>query len=105
MEKFIIKFEDKYSPGLLKSAGVASGIVGGLILILTGLILTIISYFEQNNFDTEEIILLVSGLAFLTIGAHSLDLIEKDKKSRRTALSKERALKIETCGKQEHFNQ
>ena len=94
MENVFIIFEDKDKPGFIKSVGVVGGIVGGLISMLTGLILSIISYFNRTSFHGVEMILLIASVGLLIIGAHSLDLIEKDKKARRIALCKDAGLTV-----------
>jgi hypothetical protein len=95
MENVIISFEDKNPPSFFKSVGVVGGIVGGLILMVTGLFLSATAYFRQTSFRGIEMLLFLGSLALLTIGAHSLDLIERDKKARRIALCEGKSLRID----------
>ncbi|MGI9036977.1 MAG: hypothetical protein ACR2GD_13200 [Pyrinomonadaceae bacterium] len=67
--------------------GAVGGIAGGLVMLLAGIILSAIAYFERINFHGGEVILIVAALAFLAIGAHFSDSIEK----------KEKAQKAERC--------
>ncbi|MGI8495488.1 MAG: hypothetical protein ACR2L1_09290 [Pyrinomonadaceae bacterium] len=56
--------------------GAIGGITGGLILMLTGIILSAIAYFDRMSFHGGEVILIVSAFVFLAIGAHFLDSME-----------------------------
>jgi hypothetical protein len=80
MKNGFLIFEDKHSPGLIKSALVAGGIVGGLILMFAGLILSTVSYFNRTNYYGVEMVLFAVSIALLVIGVHTIDLIEEGKK-------------------------
>jgi hypothetical protein len=86
MKNGFLIFEDKHSPGFIKSAMVAGGIVGGLISMLTGLILSTLSYFNRTNYQGVEMILFIASITFLVVGAHTLDLIEEDRANRKSAI-------------------
>lgn len=72
--------------------GAAAGIAGGLFLMVTGLILWIISYFERINFRGLDTALIVAGFIFLVIGSHFLDLIDEEKKTKRINYCREHGL-------------
>jgi hypothetical protein len=59
------------------------GVVAGLILMLTVLILPAFSYFERIRFEGLEMILTAAAFVFLGTGAHFLDLIDKEKKLKK----------------------
>ena len=58
----------------------AGGISGGILLMLTGLILWFVSGFENKNHDPWELIIFVSAFVFLGVGAHGLDLLHSAKR-------------------------
>lgn len=68
---------------LLKKFGATSGLSLGLILLVTGIILSVFAFFEKTNFDNAELIMIVTSFVFLGLGAHCLDLLEKGKISKR----------------------
>ena len=49
------------------------GITVGLLLLMTGLILSAVSYLNRSNFHGWEVILLVASFVCLAFGAQSLD--------------------------------
>lgn len=74
---------------LMMSVGVVAGIVGGLLLILIGLILSIISYFNQTNFHGLELMLFLGAFVLIAAGAHALDQYEAEEKAKRIAYCKQ----------------
>lgn len=82
-----IKNEIKHPPNnfsiLLKKFGATSGLLLGLILLVGGIMLSIFAFFEKINFDNIELIMIVSSFVLLSLGAHCLDLLEKDEKAKR----------------------
>ena len=76
----------KESFGFSKSfnlLGAITGFVGGVLLMISGLILSVIKYFNKENFHGWEVIILAASFPLLVIGAHCLDLIDKGKKSKK----------------------
>ncbi len=63
--------------------GAIGGIVSGFILMLTGLILSAISFFNRMNFQGWDVILIVAAFVFFAAGAHFLDSIDREKKSKK----------------------
>lgn len=63
-----------------RKIGAMGGFFCGLTLMTLGIILSIFSFIEKMNFDRTELILLLSAFVLLGLGAHCLDLIEKDKR-------------------------
>ena len=57
------------------------GIIGGFLLMLTGLILSAMAFISNTNFNGWEVILLVAAFIFLGFGAHFLDKYSATKKS------------------------
>jgi len=66
--------------GLAMAAG---GMALGLLLMLSGLILWVISAVERQNHDRWESILIVASFVFFGIGAHGLDLVNKAEKAEK----------------------
>lgn len=60
-------------------------IILGIILMTTALALIVLAAFTSSDFNKFEVILIVSSFILLSIGAHSLDDIEKINKARRRA--------------------
>ena len=68
-----------------RSSGVAIGLCGGFVALIAGSILTLISWFIDPKWHgvflhQTSTFLFVLALPLLIIGAHCLDLIDKDKK-------------------------
>lgn len=55
----------------------------GIILMLTALALIILAAFTTSNFNSVEVVLIMSAFILLGIGAHFMDSIEKINKARR----------------------
>ena len=70
----------------LKRFGAACGLCLGFILLITGIILSCFAFLEKTNFDTTEIILIVTSFVLFGCGAHCLDLLEKEKQAKRGIL-------------------
>ena len=70
-------------PNVLKKFGATSGLSLGLIILAAGIILSFFAFFEKTNFDNAELLLIVTSFVFLGLGAHCLDLLEKEKKAKR----------------------
>ena len=58
----------------------AGGMSGGILLMLTGLVMWGVSGFENKSHDPWELILFVSAFVFLGVGAHGLDLLHSAKR-------------------------
>ncbi len=86
------KANDKNSGGFVNFIGAIGGITSGLILMLTGLFLSGISFFNRINFHGWDVILLVAAFVFLAIGSHYLDKIDAVKKVKRIESYKMRGL-------------
>lgn len=57
--------------------GAVGGIVGGLLFLLAGLALSLIADFEAVDFHGADVASICGAFVFLTVGAHSFDLIDK----------------------------
>lgn len=66
-----------------KLAAAIVGLAGGLFLMLTGLTLSAISYFNQTSFHGLDVIMLVAAFAYLLIGAHFLDKFDAAEKAEK----------------------
>lgn len=64
-------------------AGAVGGIVSGIILMSSGLILWGISSVTLINFNRWEAGLIASSFVSLAVGAHFQDLIDKENKRKR----------------------
>lgn len=94
MENKIVKSKEAGNSFIISAA---VGIVGGLFLMVTGLILSAISYFYQINFRGLDAALIAAAFIFLAIGSHFLDLMEEKKKSKRIKYCREQGLTDEEC--------
>lgn len=63
-----------------KKFGAISGFFCGLTFLSLGIILSIFSFIEKVNLNRIELILLLTAFLLLGLGAHCLDLVEKDKR-------------------------
>lgn len=72
-----------YTP--LKKLGAAGSMLLGLILLVAGVILSALAFFEKADFDRSEIIMLAASFVFLGLGAHCLDLLDKERKAKTEA--------------------
>jgi uncharacterized membrane protein len=81
----------------VKFVGTIGGILGGLFLMLTGVILSIVSYFDRASFHGLEVILIFAAFIFLAIGSHCLDLIESEKKASSIERCKRLSLRQQEC--------
>ncbi|MCY7348777.1 MAG: hypothetical protein LH614_21520 [Pyrinomonadaceae bacterium] len=79
MEKEIAKSKNTKISYLIGAVG---GIIGGFFLMLTGLILSAVSFIDKMSFLGFEVFLLAAAFVLVTIGSHFLDLIEKEKKAK-----------------------
>lgn len=66
-----------------KFAGAIGGIAGGLVLMLGGIIFSSVSYFSGISFHSLDVIAIAAAFIFLAVGAHFLDLMEREKKAKR----------------------
>jgi hypothetical protein len=84
MFEAVIKKDEEIAAGgsseIIKYLLAAGGISIGILLMLTGLILSAVSGFENKNHDPWELILFVSAFVLLGIGAHGLDLMHGAKR-------------------------
>jgi cytochrome c biogenesis protein CcdA len=67
---------------LVNLLGAIGGFVGGFILAVSELILSVITFFSRIKFNRLEVILIVAAFVFFAAGAHFMDLIEKEKKAK-----------------------
>lgn len=63
--------------------GSIGGIVGGLLMSLFGIFLSAEAYLTKIPTHKVEVFFLVSSFLLLALGAHCLDLIEKERRSKR----------------------
>lgn len=70
--------------------GAVGGVTCGLILLLTGLFLSAISFFNRIYFHGWEVISLVAAFVSLAIGSHFLDKIDAAKRAEKIELYKTR---------------
>ena len=63
--------------------GSFGGLLGGMLLLLAGLFLSTEIFVTKINFHGLEVVLLVLAFFFLGIGAHCLDLMDKERKAKR----------------------
>ena len=68
-----------------RSSGVAIGLCGGFVALIAGSILTLVSWFIDPKWHgvflhQTSTFLFVLALPLLVIGAHCLDLIDRDKR-------------------------
>ena len=63
--------------------GSFGGLLGGMLLLLAGLFLSTEIFVTKINFHGLEVVLLVLAFFFLSIGAHCLDLMDKESKAKR----------------------
>lgn len=68
---------------ILKRIGAIGGMLSGLILLVTSVALMALAFFEKNNFDKAEELLIVFSLILLGTGTHCLDLLEKERNLKR----------------------
>lgn len=68
---------------LLWNFSAAAGFIGGSFLMVAGLILSAISYFDKINFHRLEVAVLVASIVLLMLGAHFLDLADKQIKQQK----------------------
>jgi len=94
MENKIVKSKKAKNSFII---GAALGIVGGFFLMVTGLILSAISYFYQISFRGLDMVLIVAAFIFLAIGSHFLDLMDEEKKAKRIVFCREHGLTDEEC--------
>ncbi len=83
MENKNIKTVEAGKKSSVNFVGAISGLAGGFILILSGFVLSIISFFTPMNFGGWQVILFITAFIFLAIGAHFLDLIDREDKAER----------------------
>ena len=67
----------------LVKLGAVGGLLFGLVLLVAGIVLSALAFFENVNFNNTEVIMIALSFTLLGLGAHCLDLLEKDRKSRR----------------------
>lgn len=77
--------DDGYST-ILKKSVASIGICLGFILLVTGVFLISFAFVEKTNFDNAELFLIVSSFLLFGLGAHCLDLLEEEKRSKRDSL-------------------
>ena len=63
--------------------GTFVGLIGGILLMLTGLILATEVFVAKINFHSIEVVFLVLSFIFLGIGTHCLDLMDKKRRTKR----------------------
>lgn len=92
MENENDKANEKNSAGFVNFVGAIGGITSGLILLLTGLFLSAISFFNRINFHGWEVISLIAAFVLLAIGAHYLDKIDAAKRAKKIEYYRKREL-------------
>ena len=71
---------------ILKKSVASVGLFLGFILLITGVFLIVFAFFEKTNFDNAELLLILASFVLFGLGAHCLDLLEKEKRANRDSL-------------------
>lgn len=61
----------------------AAGFIGGLMLLVAGLVLSAIAYFDEISFHGLDVVMIGASFILLMLGAHFLDLAEKEEKRKK----------------------
>jgi hypothetical protein len=82
MVEVIMENEELVSKGSnpMKMILAFGGMIAGLTLMIVGLILSAISYFDGKNHDNWVLMLLVAAFVCLGFGAHGFDLLHQAKR-------------------------
>jgi hypothetical protein len=75
--------ESKKDHSFLWNVCTAAGFGGGVILLFAGLLLSAVSYFDQISFHGLDVVTLGVSFVFFMLGAHFLDLAEKESKRKK----------------------
>lgn len=82
----------------IKSVIAIFGITCGILLMLTGLILSGISFFSKGEFRGWDVITLVISFILLAFGSHFLDKADAADKAARIEYCEEHGLTGKECG-------
>lgn len=77
------KQDAKKNRSFLWNLCTAAGFIGGAILLFAGLLLSAVSYFDQISFHGLEVVMIGASFVFLMLGAHFLDLAEKEENRKK----------------------
>lgn len=77
------KQDAKKDQSFLWNLCTAAGFTGGVILLFGGLLLSAVSYFDQISFYGLEAIMIGASFFLFMLGAHFLDLAEKEEKRKK----------------------
>jgi hypothetical protein len=77
------KLDKKKDYSVAFKMGAVGGFISGLSLLFTGLLLSAVSYFGQISFHGLEVVMLGASFVFLMLGAHFLDLDEKEEQRKK----------------------
>jgi hypothetical protein len=78
-----IKRDIKKDHSFLWNLCTAAGFGGGVILLFAGLLLSAVSYFDQVSFHSMDVGTLGVSFVLFMLGAHFLDLAEKEAKRKK----------------------
>lgn len=91
------KSNDKNAPVSIKFPALMVAISSGVLFLLAELILSVVSTVNHTSHRGWDVILLVSAFALFGLGAHFLDLIEKEKRAKKIEYCKRNGLSGEEC--------
>lgn len=77
------KEDTKKDRSFLWNLCTAAGFGGGAILLIAGLVLSAVSYVDQISFHGLNVVMLGASFVFLMLGAHFLDLAEKEERRKK----------------------
>lgn len=77
------KRESKQDHSILWNLYTAAGFGGGVILLFAGLLLSAVSYLDQISFHGLDVVMLAASFVLFMLGAHFLDLAEKEAKRQK----------------------
>jgi hypothetical protein len=86
------KSNDKNAPVSIKIAALMVAFSSGALFLLAELILSVVSFVNHTSYRGWDVILLVAAFALFGLGAHFLDLIEKEKKAKKIDYCKKHGL-------------
>ena len=77
------KAETKKNYSSRWNSAAAIGFISGLLLMLAALLVSAFSYVGRLNFNRQELLMFAASFALLMLGAHFLDLAEKEIKRKK----------------------
>lgn len=80
-EKTEINIDEAKS--LIKLLGVICGVSFGLLLLLGGIVLSIIAFFNKVNFHGVEVLMIIVSGILWSLAAYCMDLLDEEKKRKK----------------------